>query len=162
MKALHIGSLRKMLQTGLLLVTMVLGLSAMPIAVSACGGGSSSSKDQVLTGVGQTGSACTSDGVNGTVKTVVSILSDIVGIAAVIMILVSGFKYIVSNGDSSKVGSAKTTLIYALVGLAVVALTQILIHFVLNTTTSSATPCPYANAVAAHPDIGASDPLCRP
>jgi hypothetical protein len=48
--------------------------------------------------------------------------------------MIAGFKYIASAGDQNKVASAKGTLIYALVGLAVAALTQFLIHFVLANT----------------------------
>ncbi len=73
----------------------------------------------------------------GTISAVVSVLSIIVGIAAVIMILVSAFKYITSGGESSKVSSAKTALIYALVGLAVAATAQALVHFVLSNAVKS-------------------------
>jgi hypothetical protein len=66
------------------------------------------------------------------VATVVNVLSIIVGIAAVIMIIVSGFRYITSGGDSSKVSGAKSALIYAIVGLVVVALSQVIVRFVLN------------------------------
>lgn len=67
------------------------------------------------------------------ISSVVNLLSTIVGIAAVIMIIVSGFKYVTSGGDSGGIASAKTTLIYALVGLAIAALAQVLVRFVLNT-----------------------------
>lgn len=55
----------------------------------------------------------------------------IVGIVAVIMIIISGFKYITAGGDSGKVSSAKSTLIYAIVGLAIVALAQFIVQFIL-------------------------------
>lgn len=67
------------------------------------------------------------------VSSIVGLLSTIVGIAAVIMIIISGFKYVTSGGDSGGIASAKTTLIYALVGLAIAALAQVLVRFVLNT-----------------------------
>ena len=50
----------------------------------------------------------------------------IVGVVAIIMIIVGGFRYITSGGDSSKVGSAKNTIIYAIIGLILVALAQII------------------------------------
>src|SRR5690242_5108286 len=62
---------------------------------------------------------------------IVNIFSVIVGVIAVIMIIVGGLRYITSGGDSNKVGAAKTTIIYALVGLVVVALAQLIVHFVL-------------------------------
>lgn len=66
------------------------------------------------------------------IKAVINILSVVVGIAAVIMIIISGFKYITSGGDSSGISSAKTTLVYALVGLAIVASAQLIVRFVFN------------------------------
>lgn len=63
---------------------------------------------------------------------IVSIFSIIVGIIAVIMIIYGGFRYITSGGDSSKVGAAKNSLVYALVGLIIVALAQLIVHYVLN------------------------------
>ncbi|HSH55898.1 MAG TPA: pilin [Candidatus Limnocylindrales bacterium] len=64
----------------------------------------------------------------------VNIFSIIVGIIAVIMIIVGGLKYITSGGDSGNVSSAKNTILYAIVGLIVVALAQFIVRFVLNTT----------------------------
>lgn len=61
----------------------------------------------------------------------VNILSVIVGIVAVIMIIYGGFKYITSGGDSGNVSTAKNTIIYAIIGLVIVALAQFIVHFVL-------------------------------
>jgi len=66
------------------------------------------------------------------VAAVINILSTVIGIAAVIMIIVAGFKYITSGGDAGNVSSAKNTLVYALVGIAVAVLAQFLVHFVIN------------------------------
>jgi uncharacterized membrane protein YuzA (DUF378 family) len=74
------------------------------------------------------------NGINKIVKAAVNILSLVVGMAAAIMIIVSGMKYITSGGDAQKVSSAKTTLVYALIGIAVAALAQFLVHFVLFQT----------------------------
>lgn len=71
--------------------------------------------------------------INGVITTVIDIFSVVVGVVAVIMIIVAGFKYITSGGDSSKVSSAKTTLVYALVGLVIVALAQVISNFTLDT-----------------------------
>jgi cytochrome bd-type quinol oxidase subunit 2 len=72
----------------------------------------------------------------GLLDNVVNIFSAIVGVIAVIMIIVGGLRYITSGGDSSRVGAAKTTIIYALVGLVVVVLAQLIVHFVINQATS--------------------------
>jgi hypothetical protein len=64
-------------------------------------------------------------------STIVDILSLVVGAVAIIVIIYSGLKYVTSAGDTNKVSSAKNALIYALIGLAVAALAQFLVHFVL-------------------------------
>lgn len=68
---------------------------------------------------------------------IVNIFSLIIGIIAVIMIIVGGFRYITSGGSSEKIGGAKNTLIYAIIGLIIVALAQIIVHFVLNQTNNA-------------------------
>lgn len=76
--------------------------------------------------------------VNGIIKTVINVFSFVVGIVAVIMIIVGGFRYITSGGDSGNVSSAKNTIIYAIIGLVVVALAQFIVQFVLNKVTTTA------------------------
>jgi cytochrome bd-type quinol oxidase subunit 2 len=78
--------------------------------------------------------------VTNIVKAIVNILSFIVGITGVIMVVVAGFKYITSSGDSNNISSAKNTLLYALVGLAIAALAQFIVHFTLNSAASGACP----------------------
>ena len=72
-----------------------------------------------------------SAGVSGIIKTVINILSLVAGFLGVIFVIISGFKYITSGGDSAGISSAKSTLVYALVGLAVAASAQVLGRFVL-------------------------------
>jgi hypothetical protein len=63
---------------------------------------------------------------------VIKILSFIVGFVAVVMVIVGGLKFITANGDSGAIASARSTIIYALIGIAIVAIAQILVHFVIN------------------------------
>ena len=69
------------------------------------------------------------------IETVLNILSIFVGIAAVIMIIIAGFRYITSNGDSGAITSSRNTIIYAIVGIIVVALSQTIVRFVINRVT---------------------------
>lgn len=72
------------------------------------------------------------DKVNGLIKLVINIFSLVVGVVAVIMIIIGGLKYITSSGDSNNITSAKNTILYAIIGLIVVALAQFIVKFVLN------------------------------
>jgi hypothetical protein len=55
-----------------------------------------------------------------------------VGIIAVIMIIFAGFKYVTSGGDSGKISSAKNTLTYAVVGIVVAGVSQLIVRFVVT------------------------------
>ncbi len=97
-------------------------------------------RDSICQGVGiATGQDCNNpdtaeSDINRTVTLVVNTLGFIVGIVAVIMIIIGGLKYITSGGDSSNISSAKSTILYAIIGLVVVALSQVIVRFVLNKT----------------------------
>ena len=86
--------------------------------------------------------ACTSSGTDATetisniIHTIVNLLSVIVGFAAVLMIIVGGFRYITSGGNDASDTSAKNTILYAIIGLVVVALAQLIVRFTLNKLTT--------------------------
>jgi hypothetical protein len=89
----------------------------------------------VCNGVAAAGASCVDNGgtsVNDVIGLVVNTLSSLIGVVAVIMIMVGGYKYITSSGDSSNIASAKNTILFAIVGLIVVALAQIIVRFVLQ------------------------------
>jgi hypothetical protein len=84
-------------------------------------------------------SSCDTNGqtnLNDKIAKVINVLSAVIGVVAVIMIIFGGFRYITSGGNESSVGSAKKTILYALVGLVIVALAQLIVKFVLNSATS--------------------------
>jgi hypothetical protein len=68
------------------------------------------------------------------IRTIINVFSVIVGSISVIMIIVGGFRYITSAGDSNNVSGAKNTILYAIVGLVIVAFAQIIVQFVLQRT----------------------------
>jgi hypothetical protein len=78
-------------------------------------------------------SGATDETVNNILATVINIISLVVGVIAVIMIIIGGIKYITSGGDSGNVTGAKNTILYAVIGLVIVALAQLIVNFVLNT-----------------------------
>lgn len=65
----------------------------------------------------------------------INIFSVVVGIVAVVMIIYGGFRYVTSGGKQESVTNAKNTLLYAIVGLIIVALSQAIVHFVLKSAT---------------------------
>ncbi|HVX58727.1 MAG TPA: pilin [Candidatus Saccharimonadales bacterium] len=73
---------------------------------------------------------------SGKIKTLLNILSAVIGIVAVIMIIYAGFRYVTSAGSEGGVKAAKNAIIYAIIGLVVVALAQVIVHFVIQNVTS--------------------------
>ncbi|MCA9328591.1 hypothetical protein KC959_02380 [Candidatus Saccharibacteria bacterium] len=69
------------------------------------------------------------------VTQIINILSLAVGVVAVIMIIIGGLRYITSGGESGSVTGAKNTILYAVVGLIVVALSQVIVRFVVDRAT---------------------------
>jgi hypothetical protein len=88
-------------------------------------------------GSADTGSCSTSGDrqVTKVIRFALDTLSIAAGIIAVIMIIISGLKYITSQGDSSKAASGQSSIIYAIVGLVIVALAQVIVQFVLTQAT---------------------------
>ena len=85
----------------------------------------------------QTDAEETTSKVNSLVTQIINIFSVVVGIVAVIMIIIGGFRYITSGGDSGNVTGAKNTILYAIIGLVIVALSQFIVKFVLAKTTQT-------------------------
>ena len=73
--------------------------------------------------------------VNDLITKIINWISVLVGVVAVIMIIVGGFRYITSGGSPDKVTGAKNTILYGLVGLVIVALAQVIVRFVLKNVT---------------------------
>lgn len=67
----------------------------------------------------------------------INIFSWVVGVVAVIAIIIGGFKYITSGGDAGGVTGAKNTILYAIVGLIIVAVAQLIVKFVLGNVNSA-------------------------
>ena len=84
------------------------------------------------------GGACDQDAAKNEfsdiVKSIIGILSLLVGAVSVIMVILGGFKYVTSNGDSNSTKSAKDTIMYALIGLALVGFAQTIVRFVWSKT----------------------------
>ncbi len=138
----------KKLKSKLILIigaTMLLVPVAVPAMVSAQ---ASPLTTQIQAGIGSGtnagagGGGCDSTTASSTfnhkVTVVINIFSIIVGAVSVIMIIVGGFRYITSGGNNSGVAGAKNTIIYALIGLVIVALAQVIVHFVLAKVTGAA------------------------
>ncbi len=133
----------------LLAAVSITALFAMPLAVPALAHAASDPNDianKAACGADlnvDPNAACAQDDagatkkVNDIIHLVINIFSLVVGVISVIMIIIGGLKYITSGGDSGNITGAKNTILYAIIGLVVVALAQIVVKFVLAKTASA-------------------------
>jgi hypothetical protein len=128
--AITLAIIFSILVPGLVLVS---GSAAAVSPVPDCGNGSAAGSPDICNDVNsQGGNNGTNNPVVTIIKEAINILSFIIGVGAVIGIVVSGFRIITAGGDSQAVASARSGLIYSLAGLAVAALAQALVAFVLD------------------------------
>jgi hypothetical protein len=108
--------------------------STNQIVGGLCQGANLQVSDNPSSGAG----SCSSNGesvtdkVNRILKRVVNFLSALIGVVAVIMIIFGGFRYITSGGSDTSVTSAKNTILYAIIGLVIVALAQLIVRFIVK------------------------------
>lgn len=72
------------------------------------------------------------DDLINTVKNVLNVVYFWIGILAVVFIIIGGVNYTISQGDPGKVSKAKSTIMYAVIGLIVSLLAFAITQFVLN------------------------------
>lgn len=71
-------------------------------------------------------------GTKGVITRVSNVIAFAAAVIAVILIIFSGFRLVKSGGDSSKVAQARETIIYAIVGLIVIALSRAIVGLVIS------------------------------
>jgi hypothetical protein len=91
-----------------------------------------STQSQLQAGANAASGGGSSPDLNTTIGKVVNLLSSLVGVLAVIMLIVGGFRYVTSGGNQENTKNARSTIIYALVGLVIVGLAQSIVRFVLH------------------------------
>ena len=71
-------------------------------------------------------------GATGVFNTITNILLFLVGAISVIMIIIGGFRYVVSGGNTTSVSAAKNTILYAIIGIIVAILAYAVVNFVIS------------------------------
>lgn len=118
----------KILTAGILMIGL---LGVFTPAVSAANGidiCSGDSKDSVYCQNKDKGK----DQVNGIIKTIVEVLLMAVGAISIIMIVIGGILFALSSGDTQKAAKARSTILYAVVGLIVSIFASAIVNFVFD------------------------------
>lgn len=123
--------------------TITLGVCSLFISLGMLGGFALAAGNPAYQGVQCSGAAAKSPvcsapttdpltGKNGVIVKATNLIALVAGIAAVIIIILAGIRFIMSSGDSAKTGQARETIIYAAVGLAVIVLSRAIITFIVS------------------------------
>ncbi len=67
------------------------------------------------------------------IKKITNVLLFLVGAISVIMLIFGGFKYVTSGGAPDKVGAAKNTILYAIIGVIISMTAYAIVNFVITT-----------------------------
>ena len=73
-----------------------------------------------------------SDKLPSLIQNIVYSIIGVTSVIAVIFVVVGGINYMTSGGDPTKAQKAKNTIIYALIGLAICALSFAIVNFVIG------------------------------
>lgn len=71
-------------------------------------------------------------GPEGVLTTAVSIMSFVVGVAAVITLIIAGIRFSVNGSNPQEITKARNTIIYASVGIIIAVLAQGIVKFILE------------------------------
>jgi hypothetical protein len=117
------------------LVVALIALSFMTVPVFA----QTDPFEQACSQTGTGGAdACRTNGTDpisgndGIIMKVVNVISMLGGITAVIVIIIAGFQMVLAGGDAQKVANARSAIIYAIVGIIVIAVIRAIIAFVVS------------------------------
>lgn len=117
------------LMTALLCLLMPATAFAYDPLGNACGAGGGGGSSTACSGRTSTDPIA---GPNGVLMKVTLIIATIAGVAAVIVIIISGIRYITANGDSNTASSARQAILNALIGLIIIATAASIITFVVS------------------------------
>jgi len=137
-------TISQLLIGGLIAMFGALGLSSLapaPAYALDCDATPNAPACQIRQGKNAAGAnedkSCGSDGkqqctLGDRIAQVINILLFIIGAISVIMVILGGIRYVLSNGDSSQIKGAKDTIMYAVIGLVVALLAYAIVNFVVT------------------------------
>ena len=108
------------MQQKYLLSVLTTGLLALPVIASAAGFGTIDSFSGTSTGT-----------LIGAITNIVNGLLTLAAVIAAIFVIIGGVRYFTSQGDEDAVAAAKNTVIYSVVGVIVIALSAVIINFIV-------------------------------
>jgi hypothetical protein len=127
---------RRVLLSIILGLTLLFGIGNTAVLAQS---NSINSADDACAGLEDvTGESCAADdgssGIQDAMKAVLNVLSFVAGFISIVSLIIAGLKYITSQGESAAITAARSSIIYAVIGLLVVVSSQVIVRFVLTET----------------------------
>ena len=104
-----------------IITTLAIGLLAVPVIASAQGFGT------VDPFTGTSGGSLID-----AITNIVNAMLTLAAVIAAIFVIIGGVRYITAQGDEDAVAAAKNTVIYAVIGVIVIALSAVIINFIIT------------------------------
>lgn len=111
--------------------TLTVSTAGVTFAATDCATNPGAAVCQIKGGTGAVGDA-SAPSLGSRIKDVVNIILYILGAIAVVMIVIGGIRYVLSNGESGAIKSAKDTILYSVIGLIVAILAYSIVNFVVS------------------------------
>ena len=73
----------------------------------------------------------------GVIQKIIQVLLYVIGVAAVLMLIIGGIRYVVSAGDQAAVTGAKNTILYALIGLVIAFIAYAAVNYIFSTISTA-------------------------
>lgn len=124
------SKIKHLILAALAVSTIALGVVSPASAVSITDGANAAKSDDQSGCLFSNQAGC--EGQTPIFQTISNVLLFIIGAVSVIMLIIGGIRYTVSQGDSSAVTSAKNTILYSIIGLVVAILAYAAVNFVLG------------------------------
>ena len=74
-----------------------------------------------------------------TIASIINVLMGLLGIIAVVIILLGGFKWMTSSGNEEKVGEAKQLIMQGIIGLVIILSAWAIARFVIDSLVTATT-----------------------
>lgn len=123
--------------TNAAILSVVIIVSILVVQVLQSGSVAAQASEAVCDSLTEVGESCTESQstIQGVISFALNLLSWVAGIIAVIILIISGLRFMTGAGDPQSITTARRGVIYALVGIMVVILSQSIVRFVVNKST---------------------------
>lgn len=111
-------------------ITTKVGLGMTGVMLTA--GTAFAANPDAQAGIEQAQGNLTSQTLGSQISSITNLMITVIGIISVIMLIIGGFRYVLSGGDQKGTTAAKDTILYSIIGVVVALLAYSIMNFVIG------------------------------